>query len=244
MIVLDVRRDGRWLVLSADNRFSIRVRRPGAEKEIDLPWMDAEWVPKLNADGTLVMFTDGNQSAGGNYAVSLRKTDGSPPLRLGEGNGIDLAPDGKYALAYLFSPTPRIVVYPTGAGEPRTVDIAPIENGTAAATPTTTSRCRRGCLKSAVRAPNSRTRVEARHDDPCDPSRARGASSSLVPRPKPEPCIADSAAIRPSAGNKAEWSLPPSHARPVNRAVASRTTHAQPVPSFTRRHFGTLRRVA
>jgi hypothetical protein len=77
---------------------------------------------QLNADGTVVMFTDGNQSAGGNYAVALRKTDGSPPLRLGEGNGIDLSPDGKYALAYLFSPTPRIVVYPTGAGEPRTVD--------------------------------------------------------------------------------------------------------------------------
>jgi len=80
MLVLDVRRDGRWLVMSTENRFSIRVRRPGAVKEIDLPWMDAEWVPKLNADGSLVMFTDGNQSAGGNYAVSLRKTDGSPPL--------------------------------------------------------------------------------------------------------------------------------------------------------------------
>jgi eukaryotic-like serine/threonine-protein kinase len=128
MLVLDVRRDGRWLVMSTENRFSIRVRRPGAVKEIDLPWMDAEWVPKLNADGSIVMFTDGNQSAGGNYAVSLRKTDGSPPLRLGEGNGIDLSPDGKYALAYLFNPTPRIVVYPTGAGEPRTVDVAPIEN--------------------------------------------------------------------------------------------------------------------
>ncbi|HKH72083.1 MAG TPA: protein kinase [Vicinamibacterales bacterium] len=128
MLMLDVRRDGRWLVLSTDNRFSIRVRRPGAVREIDLPWMDSEWVPRLNADGSLVMFTDGNQSAGGNYAVALRKTDGSPPLRLGEGNGIDLSPDGKYALAYLFSPTPRIVVYPTGAGEPRTVDTAPIEN--------------------------------------------------------------------------------------------------------------------
>ena len=88
MIMLDVRRDGRWLVLSTDNRFSIRVRRPGAVKEIDLPWMDSEWVPRLNADGTLVMFTDGNHSAGGNYAVALRKTDGSPPLRLGEGNGM------------------------------------------------------------------------------------------------------------------------------------------------------------
>ncbi len=128
MLILDVRRDGTWLVLSTDNRFSIRVRRPGADKEIDLPWMDAEWIPRLNADGTLVMFTDGNQSAGSNYAVTLRKTDGSPPLRLGEGNGIDLSPDGKYALAYLFNPTPRIVVYPTGAGEPRTVDITPIEN--------------------------------------------------------------------------------------------------------------------
>jgi WD40 repeat protein len=127
MLMLDVRRDGHWLVVTADNRFSIRVRRPGAVQEIDLPWMDAEWVPRLSADGTLMMFTDGNQSAGRNYAVALRKTDGSPPLRLGEGNGIDLSPDGKYALAYLFSP-PTIVIYPTGAGEPRTIDVAPIEN--------------------------------------------------------------------------------------------------------------------
>jgi eukaryotic-like serine/threonine-protein kinase len=128
LIMLDVRRDGRWLVVSSDNRFSIRVRRPGADRETDLPWMDAEWSPKLTADGTMMMFTDGNQSAGRNYAVAMRKTDGSPPLQLGEGNGVDLSPDGKYALAYVFNPTPRIVVYPTGAGEARTIDPAPIEN--------------------------------------------------------------------------------------------------------------------
>jgi Tol biopolymer transport system component len=128
MLMLDVRRDGRWLVVTSDNRFSIRVRRPGADKEVDLPWMDAEWTPRLTADGSQMMFTDGNQSAGSNYAVAMRKTDGSPPLRLGDGNGVDLSPDGRYALAYLYSPAPRIVVYPTGAGEPRTVDVAPIEN--------------------------------------------------------------------------------------------------------------------
>jgi eukaryotic-like serine/threonine-protein kinase len=128
LLMLDVRRDGRWLILTVDQRFSIRVRRPGTDKEIDLPWMDAEWVPKLNADASLMMFTDGNQSAGRNYAVAMRKTDGSPPLQLGEGNGIDLSPDGKYALAYVYSPTPRIVIYPTGAGDARFVDPTPIEN--------------------------------------------------------------------------------------------------------------------
>jgi eukaryotic-like serine/threonine-protein kinase len=128
LLILDVRKDARSLVIRADPRFSIRVRRPGEENEIELPWMDAEWTPRLNADASMMLFTDGNQSAGANYAVAMRKTDGTPPFRLGEGNAIDLSPDGQYALAYLFNPTPRIVVYPTGAGERRIVETAPVQN--------------------------------------------------------------------------------------------------------------------
>jgi hypothetical protein len=85
LYLLDTRRDGRWLIVRNDQRFGMRVRVPGATQERELPWMDAEWTPKLNADATLLMFTDGNQSAGRNDAVAMRKSDGSPPLHLGEG---------------------------------------------------------------------------------------------------------------------------------------------------------------
>jgi Tol biopolymer transport system component len=49
--------------------------------------------------------------------VYLRNTDGSPAIRLGEGSGLSLSPDGKWALARLnVTPSP-LVLYPTGVGE-------------------------------------------------------------------------------------------------------------------------------
>jgi hypothetical protein len=53
--------------------------------------------------------------------VYLRNTDGSPAIRLGEGSGMGLSPDGKWALARLnVTPSP-LVLYPTGVGEMKQV---------------------------------------------------------------------------------------------------------------------------
>jgi hypothetical protein len=61
------------------------------------------------------LFGDG--TAGGNYGVVWRPTDGSPIVRLGEGNDIDWSPDESWVLANIFSP-PELVLYPMGAREP------------------------------------------------------------------------------------------------------------------------------
>ncbi len=53
-----------------------------------------------------------------NYGVCLRKTDGGPVVRLGEGQAYGLSPDGKWALAVIDTP-PQLVIYPTGPGETR-----------------------------------------------------------------------------------------------------------------------------
>ncbi len=58
------------------------------------------------------------------YAVCLRKTDGSPLVRLGIGTPTDLSSDGKWALAIVPSKPPELVAYPTGAGETRHLDRA------------------------------------------------------------------------------------------------------------------------
>jgi hypothetical protein len=60
--------------------------------------------------------------------VCLRKTDGSPVVRLGEGWAADLSADGKWVLAVVQSRPPQLVIYPTGAGETRPLDRGEIEN--------------------------------------------------------------------------------------------------------------------
>ena len=71
--------------------------------------------PRLSRDGARILFSDG--TTGGNYGVVWRKTDGSPIVRLGEGNVLGWSPDERWALAQIFAPS-QLVLYPMGAGEP------------------------------------------------------------------------------------------------------------------------------
>src|SRR5260370_8921271 len=71
----------------------------------------------LSADGKTILFQESGEGGGPKYAVYLRNTDGSPAIRLGEGSGMSLSPDGKWALSRLnVTPSP-LVLYPTGVGE-------------------------------------------------------------------------------------------------------------------------------
>jgi hypothetical protein len=60
--------------------------------------------------------------------VCLRKTDGSPVVRLGDGWAAHLSADGKWALAVVQSRPPQLVIYPTGAGETQQLNRGEIEN--------------------------------------------------------------------------------------------------------------------
>jgi len=71
----------------------------------------------LSPDGKEILFQEAGEGGGPRYAVYLRGTDGSPAIRLGEGSGLSLSPDGKWALSRLnVTPSP-LVLYPTGVGE-------------------------------------------------------------------------------------------------------------------------------
>jgi Tol biopolymer transport system component len=71
----------------------------------------------LSPDGKTILFQESGEGGGPKYAVYLRQTDGAPAIRLGEGSGLSLSPDGKWALSRLnVTPSP-LVLYPTGVGE-------------------------------------------------------------------------------------------------------------------------------
>ena len=94
----DVSRDGRVLLTMIDSRDSISCLSPNESAERDLSWLDGSWVGGISGDGKFVLFSE--QRSGGSTAgiTYLRATDGSPPVRLGEGFAEALSPDGKWAL--------------------------------------------------------------------------------------------------------------------------------------------------
>src|SRR5690349_1598093 len=124
---MDIARDGRMLVNQVDNRLSIRALLPGESVEREFPWLDLPLAADMSADGRWLLFTDQGQTAGLNYAVALRKTDGTPAVRLGEGGAVALSPDAKWAIGFVPSPVPgRYVIYPTGPGQQMSLDLSPV----------------------------------------------------------------------------------------------------------------------
>jgi Tol biopolymer transport system component len=124
LFIHDSAPDGRLAVTREDIRYGVVARGAGQEVERDLTPLDQAWIPSLSADGTFAVFTDGR--GGHDYAVTLRGVDGSPPVRLGDGNAWDLSPDGRWVTASIPS-TRRCVVYPTGAGATVPIEMGALE---------------------------------------------------------------------------------------------------------------------
>jgi len=122
----DMARDGRWLITRMDFRYATLVHSGSAADDRDLSWLNTSHARALSPDGRTLLFAE--TGLGANYAVCLRKTDGSPVLRLGDGWPADLSADGKWVLAVLQTTPPQLVIYPTGAGETRQLERGEIEH--------------------------------------------------------------------------------------------------------------------
>ena len=117
LTIHDVSKDGNVLLTRGNDRAGMIGLAPGEPKEKDLSWLDWSVPGSLSPDGKQVLFQEAGEGGGPKYAVYLRNTDGSPAIRLGEGSGLSLSPDGKWALSRLnVTPSP-LVLYPTGVGE-------------------------------------------------------------------------------------------------------------------------------
>jgi hypothetical protein len=115
-VVHDIARDGRWLGVREDLSFGVRARVPGQPGERELSWLGSSGARAMSEDGRWLLMVDVGAGGGTDYGVVLRKTDGSQTIRLGEGSAQQLSPDGRWASALLPTP-PRLLLYPTGAGE-------------------------------------------------------------------------------------------------------------------------------
>jgi eukaryotic-like serine/threonine-protein kinase len=115
--IQDTRPDGRVLLASVNGRLVLMVSTPGSTKERDYTWMDWTSTIRFSRDGKVILF--GDQHSGPLYGTFLRNMDGSPAVRLGDGDPLDISDDGKWAISVLQTGPNQLLLMPTGAGEPR-----------------------------------------------------------------------------------------------------------------------------
>jgi len=104
------------------------------DKERELGWGDNSIATDLTPDGAMVALSVQGEASGRGYDVYVRKTDGSPAVRLGEGLPIQFSADGKWVLTCYPaglkpSSPPQLVLLPTGAGQTLTLTHDSIEHG-------------------------------------------------------------------------------------------------------------------
>jgi Tol biopolymer transport system component len=125
--VFDVSRGGQVLGGLLSGGSEVHARARGAAQEVELPATDYAFLSDLSDDGRLVLGTDVGEGGGPNFRFYVQKTDGSPAVWLGDGDGQALSPDGRFALAVLTHSQPQqLIVVPVGAGDSRTLDPGPV----------------------------------------------------------------------------------------------------------------------
>jgi eukaryotic-like serine/threonine-protein kinase len=117
---LEDSRNGSTLMVTRQTRVGIRGLAPGAKEECELGWFGWSIVRTISRDGHKILFDEQGDGGGRDYTVYMRDTDGSPPVRIGDGEPMAISDDNKWAVT---KPAKggNLKLVPTGAGESRTL---------------------------------------------------------------------------------------------------------------------------
>lgn len=117
----DIARDGRVLLAQQDFHLEMAGRTGNDPSERDLTWLDWTGAEDLSADGNLVLFDESGDGGGPNWTVYVYRMNDGSTLRLGEGHGLALAPDGRFAAVLNPANRHKIMIVPVGEGQPREI---------------------------------------------------------------------------------------------------------------------------
>jgi hypothetical protein len=123
LTIQDVARDGRALLTSDNGMVGVMGVPPGEKEERDLSLLDWSLVRDISKDGRLILFDETGEGGGAQHAVYVRRTDGSPAVRLGDGHGWGLSPDGRWAISQNVAGRTSLVLLPVRAGEAKVVEV-------------------------------------------------------------------------------------------------------------------------
>ena len=133
MMLEDVSRDGNVLFVERNSRLGLLAMLPDQAGARDVSALDWAVDPLLSHDGKTLVFTEGSAGSRGGSSIYMRRLDrgpSEPAVRLGEGEAGAISPDGRLVVRkFGGSPLPALQLIPTGAGEPKPIDLGQLEVG-------------------------------------------------------------------------------------------------------------------
>ncbi len=123
LVLHDVATDGRLLIEQRAWRGEISCQPRGENRERELGRPPQPQPMLISEDGKFLLFSEGGEDMG----IYFQKTDGSPPVRLGEGNTLGLSSDGRWVLTLLDGPPRELIMIPTGAGTLKKIPVEGVE---------------------------------------------------------------------------------------------------------------------
>ncbi len=94
----------------------------GQEQEKDVSWFDWSQPDDISPDGRYLLFTEGGEGGGREYAVYVRDLSTGATTKISDGEGFAFLPDSKSVLTMLPRENNHLNVVPLGAGQPRIID--------------------------------------------------------------------------------------------------------------------------
>jgi hypothetical protein len=125
MVLHDIAADGKVLVDQQTSRGGLIAA--SADGERDLTWSEGSTLADLSPDGGTALFTEHEANEGPGGGVYLRRTDGAPPVRLGEGSALALSRDGRWVLTVRHTTPISLWLLSTGTGAPRALPIGSLD---------------------------------------------------------------------------------------------------------------------
>ncbi|MCO5353141.1 MAG: protein kinase [Bryobacteraceae bacterium] len=120
-MVHDIAPDGRLLLTREDVSAQVLSAAPGDDAERNLTWLGWTVGAALSPDGRTLGFSEYNVDAATDYYACIRSLAGDPPVKLGEGQTLAFSPEMDWIAAVTPGESDRLHLWPTGAGEGRTL---------------------------------------------------------------------------------------------------------------------------
>ena len=93
----------------------------GNRQEQDLSWFDFTTVEGISADGRVVLFDETGEGGGAHHAVYIRRANAPSAIRVGEGFGMAISPDGNWVVTKPDGDQTTLNLMPLTPGQPRTL---------------------------------------------------------------------------------------------------------------------------
>jgi Tol biopolymer transport system component len=119
----DISREGRVLLSQDMWRAGQMALPPGQASERDFSELEWTVVRDITDDGSMLAFDETADGGGPLSTFYVRRTDGSPAVRLGDGIAMAISPDRAWVLSgKAFTHPPELRLVPVGAGQERRLE--------------------------------------------------------------------------------------------------------------------------